>query len=181
MSGALHRSSHHGSLGDTARACACCTPVPLSRGFSRWLWLTFCPSLTVSPAVPVLRLSLSPFRPARMPEGWAKGKQLLLFFPSSRSNPTPTERSSPRGSAHPCLARPSCCHDDCWAGNVLSHLYSAHWVAVPGSVLRKAIPARHSGVTGLPGIRTDRKTDQVRGTHSDLDKEKQTDLGTQRL
>lgn len=181
MSGALHRSSHHGASVAAARASASCPPVPLSPGLSGWLWLTFCPPLTLSPAVPVLRLSLSPLRPARMPEGWAEGKQLLLFFPSSRSNLTPTERSSPRGSAHPCLARPSCCHDDCWAGNVLSHLYSAHWVAVSGSVLRKAIPARRSGVTGLPGIRTDRKTDQVRGIHSDLDKEKQADSGTQRL
>lgn len=170
-----------GALVTAARACAWCTLVPLPHGLSRWLWLTFCPPLTLWPAVPVLCLSLSPFCPARMPEGRAEGKQLLLFFPSSRSNLTPTERSSPRGSAHPCLARPSCCHDDCWAGNVLSHLCSARWVAVPGSVLRKAIPARHSGVTRLPGIRTDRKIDQVRGTHSDLDKEKQAGLGTQKI
>ena len=151
--------------------CAC-APVPLSCGFSRWLWLTFCPSshsVVSCPSSP--SLSLSPFSPARKPKGWARGKQLLLFFPSSRSNLTPTERSGPRGSAHPGLARPGCYHDDCWSGNVLSHLYSACWVAVPGSLLRKAIPAWHSGVIGLLGTWTDRqrhrKTDQVRGTHTD--------------
>lgn len=109
------------------------------------------------PAVLVLNLSLSPSSPTRKPKDWARGKQLLLFFPSSHSNLTPTERSSPRGSAVPCLARPGCYHDDCWAGNVLSHFYSAHWVAVPGSNLRKATPARHSGVIGLLGIQTDRQ------------------------
>lgn len=58
-------------------------------------------------------------------------------------------------------------------------LYSAHWVAVPGSVLREKpfLP----GIPGYraSGIRTDRKTDQVRGTHSDLDKKKRKQKQTQ--
>lgn len=172
MSGALHRSSHNRSLGDS-RGSMC---VPVLPCLSPAVSLDGCgyPSvlpLTLSSAVPVLRLSLSPCSPARKPKGWARGKQLLLFFPSSRSNLTPTERSGPRGSAHPGLARPGCYHDDCWSGNVLSHLYSACWVAVPGSILRKAIPAWHSRVIGLLRTWTDRqrhrKTDQVRGTHTD--------------
>lgn len=54
--------------------------------------------LPLLPAVPLLSSSL----PLSFQRGLeARGKQLLLFFPSSRSNVTPTERSSPRGSPCP--------------------------------------------------------------------------------
>lgn len=175
MFGALHRSVHNGSLGDDPELCvrACARPA-----LQRILWMALANASVHALCCQLsqfsLPLSLSPFSPAWKPQGWARGKQLLLFFPSSRSNVTPQ-----KGQAHvvphvPCLARPGCYHDDSWAGNVLSHLYSACWVAVPGSVLRKATPASCSGVIGLLGIWTDRyrKTDQVRGTHTDRDKEK---------
>lgn len=148
-----------------------CTPVLLpcfTRSFPRWLWLNL-PVSTVLTTVPVLSSSLPPsFQPHPIAlRGWARGKQLLVFSPSSRSNLTPTERSSHVVAYIPCLARPGCYHDDSWAGNVLSHHYSAHWWLSQASFSEKPL---------LPGALESQSLWEYRQTFRD----KQIDRCSQR-